>query len=128
MNTIANILIVEDDIMTLELLSLILKKENYRITIANDGNEAIQIAQKATFDLAIVEMLIPPRSGLEVVSFLYQNFPNLPIVALSYIAEEENTVEEAFELGVSDFIAKPFNPKELTLRLKRLLKKSSKNN
>lgn len=122
MNTIPNILIIENDSMTLDILSIIFEKEKYNLTVANDGNEAISLVQKKGFDLIIIAILIPPRSGLEVISYLNKNYPNIPIVALSPLADEEKTVEEAFELGVSDFIAKPFNPNELLLRIKRLLK------
>nr|WP_315174562.1 response regulator [uncultured Flavobacterium sp.] len=122
MNTIPNILIIENDSMTLEILSIIFEKENYTMSIAKDGNEAISMVQKTVFDLIIIAILIPPRSGLEVISYLGKNYPDIPIVALSSLADEEKTVEEAFQLGVSDFIAKPFNPNELLLRIKRLLK------
>ncbi|HJY14287.1 MAG TPA: response regulator, partial [Flavobacterium sp.] len=65
--------------------------------------------------------IIPLKSGLQIISAIKQNFKNIRVIALSSLGEEENTVEEAFELGVDDFIAKPFNPKELLLRIKRLL-------
>lgn len=122
MNTIPNILIIENDSMTLDILSIIFEKEKYNLTIAKDGNEAISLVQKKGFDLILIAILIPPRSGLEVINYLNKNYPNIPIVALSSLADEEKTVEEAFQFGVSDFIAKPFNPNELLLRMKRLLK------
>ncbi|MGL2993944.1 response regulator [Flavobacterium sp. TSSA_36] len=123
MKTIPNLLIIENDSMTLDILSIIMEKENYKMTIAHDGNEAITRVQEASFDLIIIAILIPPRSGLEIINYLNKNYPSIPIVALSSLADEEKTVEEAFQLGVSDFIAKPFNPNELLLRIKRLLKK-----
>ncbi|CAM2755038.1 two-component system, OmpR family, response regulator RegX3 [Flavobacterium succinicans] len=123
MNTIPNLLIIENDTMTSDILSIILEREKFNLTIAKDGNEAISLVQKKPFDLILIAILIPPRSGLEVINYLSKNYPNIPIVALSNLADEEKTVEEAFQLGVSDFIAKPFNPNELLLRIKRLLKK-----
>ncbi len=122
MKTIPNVLVIENDSMTLDILSIILEKENYNMTIAKDGNEAISLVQKITFNLVLIAILIPPRSGLEVINYLNKNYPTIPIVALSSLADEEKTVEEAFQLGVSDFISKPFNPNELILRMKRLLK------
>ncbi|OOV29990.1 response regulator [Flavobacterium sp. LM5] len=118
-----NLLIIENDTMTSDILSIILEREKFNLTIAKDGNEAISLVQKKPFDLILIAILIPPRSGLEVINYLSKNYPNIPIVALSNLADEEKTVEEAFQLGVSDFIAKPFNPNELLLRIKRLLKK-----
>ncbi len=122
MKTIPNVLDIENDSMTLDILSIILEKENYNMTIAKDGNEAISLVQKITFNLVLIAILIPPRSGLEVINYLNKNYPTIPIVALSSLADEEKTVEEAFQLGVSDFFSKPFNPNELILRMKRLLK------
>ena len=124
MKTISNILVVENDPMTLDLLAIILHKEKYTMTVAKDGNEAISCVQNKTFDLIIIAILIPPRAGLEVISYLTKNYPTIPIVALSTLADEEKTVEEAFQLGVADFIVKPFNPNELVLRIKRLLENS----
>lgn len=65
--------------------------------------------------------LVQPRSGFEVIKFFTTYQKDVPVVVLSTLAEEENTVEESFLLGVADFIAKPFNPNELLLRIKRLL-------
>ncbi|WP_431244829.1 response regulator transcription factor [Flavobacterium sp. P21] len=72
-------------------------------------------------DLVITTIIIPLKSGLEIINHIKKNFQNIRVIALSSLGEEENTVEEAFELGVDDFIAKPFNPNELLLRIKRLL-------
>ena len=72
-------------------------------------------------DLVITTIIIPLQSGLEIISDIKQNFKDIRVIALSSLGEEENTVEEAFQLGVDDFIAKPFNPNELLLRIKRFL-------
>ncbi|MFH6967740.1 response regulator transcription factor [Flavobacterium sp. FlaQc-28] len=72
-------------------------------------------------DLVITAIIIPFKSGLEIIHYIKENFKNIPVVALSSLGEEQNTVEEAFKLGVDDFIAKPFNPDELLLRIKRFL-------
>lgn len=123
MNTIPEILVIENDSMTSEILSILLSKENYKVTLVSDGNDAIALAQKKTFDLVITAILIPPRTGLEVIHFMNQNYPEIPVIAISSIAAVEKTIEEAFTLGASDLINKPFNPNELLLRVKRLLKK-----
>ena len=121
MKAIPELLIVENDEMTLEILTILLTKENYHVTIAHDANEAIAIAKEKKIDLAMVSIIVPPRSGFEVIKFFTTYQKDVPVVVLSTLAEEENTVEESCLLGVADFIAKPFNPNELLLRIKRLL-------
>ena len=115
------ILIIDNDEMTIEILKFILKKEGYKISIAKDGVSALERIPTIMPDLVITTIIIPLKSGLQIISAIKQNFKNIRVIALSSLGEEENTVEEAFELGVDDFIAKPFNPKELLLRIKRLL-------
>lgn len=115
------IMIIENDEMTIEILKFILKKEGYKISIAKDGINAIERMATIMPDLVITTITIPLKSGLEIISHIKKNFKDIRVVALSSLGEEENTVEEAFELGVDDFIAKPFNPNELLLRIKRFL-------
>ncbi len=115
------ILIIDSDEMTIEILKFLLKKEGYKISIAKDGVSALERIPTIMPDLVITAIIIPLKSGLQIISAIRQNFKDIRVIALSSLAEEENTVEEAFELGVDDFIAKPFNPNELLLRIKRLL-------
>jgi len=115
------IMIIDHDEMTIEILKFILKREGYKISIAKDGINALERISTIMPDLVITNIIVPLKSGLEIISHIKQNFKNIRVVALSALGEEENTVEEAFELGVDDFIAKPFNPNELLLRIKRFL-------
>lgn len=115
------ILIIDNDEMTIEILKFILKKEGYKISIAKDGINALERLPTIMPDLVITTIIIPLKSGLEIISYIKKNFRNIAVIALSSLGEEEDTVEEAFELGVDDFIAKPFNPNELLLRIKRFL-------
>lgn len=115
------IMIIDHDDMTIEILKFILKREGYKVSIAKDGINAIERIPTIMPDLVITNIIIPLKSGLEIISYIKQNFKDIRVVALSALGEEENTVEEAFQLGVDDFIAKPFNPNELLLRIKRFL-------
>jgi DNA-binding response OmpR family regulator len=115
------ILIIDNDEMTIEILKFILKKEGYNVSIANDGVSALERISIIMPDLVITTIIIPLKSGMQIISEIKQNFKNIKVIALSSLGEEESTVEEAFELGVDDFIAKPFNPNELLLRIKRFL-------
>lgn len=115
------ILIIDNDEMTIEILKFILKREGYKISIAKDGISAMERIPIIMPNLVITTIIIPLKSGLEIISTIKQNFKDIRVIALSSLGEEEGTVEEAFQLGVDDFIAKPFNPNELLLRIKRFL-------
>ncbi|OHT45505.1 response regulator transcription factor [Flavobacterium tructae] len=115
------IMIIDNDDMTVEILKFILKKEGFKVSIAKDGINAMERLPVIMPDLVITTITVPLKSGLEIINEIKQNYKDIRVIALSSLGEEENTVEEAFELGVDDFIAKPFNPNELLLRIKRFL-------
>ncbi|MGO4905245.1 response regulator transcription factor [Flavobacterium sp. W20_MBD1_R3] len=124
MNSDKKILIIEDDELMIKILTFILSKEGYQLSVIRDGLSAIEQLHNINPDMVITDLLLPYKSGLEIISFVKDNFKDKPIIVLSSLGEEENSVSEAFKLGADDFIAKPFNPNELVLRVKRLLGKS----
>ncbi|MHA7131404.1 response regulator transcription factor [Algoriphagus namhaensis] len=115
------ILIIEDDALISNLLQFRLKKDGYAITSVEDGNAGIQEIEEGDYDLIITDVMIPFKSGLEIIHFAKKNKPDTPIMVLSSLGDEEKTVLEAFHLGVVDFISKPFNPNELAIRVKKAL-------
>ena len=121
MNSDKKILIIEDDELMIKILVFILSKEGYQLTVLKDGLNAIEQLHDINPDMVITDLLLPYKSGLEVISFVKSHFDKKVIIALSSLGKEENSVSEAFKLGADDFIAKPFNPNELVLRVKRLL-------
>lgn len=114
------ILVVEDDEMILRTLEFRLKKDNYSVTVARDGREALEKLKSNNFNLVLTDLMLPFVTGMEVLSYIKTNLPDLPVIVLS-AADEEGTIMDAFKLGADDFIAKPFSPGELSLRVKRLL-------
>ncbi len=120
MNTGKKILIVEDDDLMVKILEFIITKEGYLLFIAKDGIEAIKMLEEHKPDMLITDIMLPYKSGLEIINYTKQNSPNVRIIVISALGGEERTVAEAFELGVDDFISKPFNPYELILRVRRL--------
>lgn len=120
MNSGKKILIIEDDELMVKILTFILTKEGYQLSVIRDGLSAIEQLRIIDPDMVITDLLLPYKSGLEVISYVKGNFKEKAIIALSSLGEEEQSVSEAFKLGADDFIAKPFNPNELVLRVKRL--------
>ena len=72
-------------------------------------------------NIVITDIMMPYKSGLEITAFSKKNYPSIPIIIVSALGKEDLTVIEGFKLGVDDFIAKPFNPIELVLRVKRFV-------
>ncbi len=119
------ILIAEDEPIMLMSIMAKLRRDGYEVTGTSDGREALKALEKDRPDLIITDILMPYTSGLELIGIVKSNpSNNIPIIVLSGLGEEE-TVMEAFQLGADDFITKPFNPVELTVRVNRLLKLSS---
>ncbi|REH01845.1 response regulator transcription factor [Flavobacterium aquicola] len=118
------ILIAEDDILMIKILEFILKKEGYQVTSCKDGLSAIEKIPVLIPDLIVTDIMLPFRSGLEIIGYSKEHFENIPVIVVSSLGEEESTVIEAFNLGADDFVSKPFNPTELLLRVKRLFAKT----
>jgi len=114
------ILIAEDEKMTLKMLSMRLKMDGYEIIQAEDGLQAMNYLDKEGCpDLVITDIMMPFFSGLEVIVKIRKEMHSkIPIIVLSAMGQEE-AVSSAFEMGADDFIAKPFNPTELSARVRR---------
>ncbi len=119
------ILIAEDDVMMMASIEYQLKKEGYNISKANNGSEAMAAFEKESPDLVVTDIIMPHTSGLEFIGFIRSSYDHIPVLVLSGV-DEEDTVTEAFNLGADDFLTKPIKPGELSVRVKRLLKKAGK--
>ena len=116
-----SILIIEDDPLTLKITENKLKKEGYEVYISRDGKDGLEKIQSLKPDLVITDIMMPYKSGVEITYYIKKNFPHIPVIVLSALGEEEQTVVDTFKVGANDFISKPFNLTELALRVKRLL-------
>ncbi|WP_291122916.1 response regulator transcription factor [Flavobacterium sp. UBA6046] len=121
MSIIKKIVLAEDNSILSLLLKFRLEKEGYKLLIAMDGKEAIELIELHNPDLILTDIMMPFISGLEVISHT-RNKLNLqtPIIVFSAAGQEE-MVLKAFNLGATDFMSKPFSPNELVIRVKRLL-------
>lgn len=116
------ILIIEDDLLISSLVQFRLKKDGYETVLVKDGNAGIEAIDSEYLDMIITDVMIPFKNGIEIIHHARNTKPEVPIIVLSSLGEEEKIVLEAFNLGVADFIPKPFNPNELAIRVKRIFK------
>ncbi len=118
-----SVLLVEDDNAVAHMVTRLLEREGLAVTRVPDGESALEAAAQHTFSLGIFDVGLPTMDGFELLSRL-RSLPipvKWPIVMLTASNEEANVVR-GFELGVNDYVGKPFNAAELTARVKRLLK------
>ncbi|MFK8007879.1 MAG: response regulator transcription factor [Saprospiraceae bacterium] len=112
------ILVCEDEEILLTSLSFRLKKQGFEIILAKDGKEALEKIKTESPDLIVADIVMPQVSGLELITFVRKKMKSqLPIIMISALGNDD-TVLEAFRLGATDFISKPFKPSELVLRIK----------
>ena len=119
------ILIAEDDEVMLTLIKHQLAKEGYSINANLDARKALQSMETFKPDLIITDIVMPFTSGLELIGIVRSSGIKIPILVLSAM-DEEATVLEALSLGADDFIIKPFNTTEFSMRVKRLLAQQKK--
>jgi DNA-binding response OmpR family regulator len=119
------VLVADDDARVLELLQIALMKQNWRVVTAADGDEAIRRALAERPDVAVLDVRMPRKSGLEVCDYLRHDpeDPHIPIVLVSGTGDTDARLE-GLSRGADDFLSKPFSPKELIARVQRLLSRA----
>ncbi len=122
-----HILVAEDDKHILAGLIDALESEGYQVTAAADGTEAVSLFEKESFDLAILDIMMPGRSGYDVCKIIRAVDQDLPIMILTAKGEEIDKVV-GFELGADDYVTKPFGVRELLARVSALLRRSQRTN
>lgn len=120
-----NILLIDDEKKICEFVKAYLDKEGYKTDIAYNGNDAINYLDKNQYDIVLLDRMLPDISGEEICNYIRNNCKliNVSIIMLSAKTEDDDRIE-GFELGCDDYICKPFNVKELILRIKSVLKRS----
>ena len=121
LKNIPHILIVDDDKRILELVKNYLNNNNFRISTANNSLEARKKLESIDYDLIILDIMMPGETGLELTKSLKKTNLNNPILLLSALGETEDRIN-GLEMGAEDYLPKPFEPKELLLKIKNLLK------
>lgn len=118
-----SILVCEDDFAIKTMISTKLKQENYSVYTAQNGQEALNLMEKQQIDLVISDIMMPEMDGYEFVQTLRETKHTLPILMITAKSQLES-LEEAFKLGVDDYMVKPLRLEELVLRVKALLRRS----
>ena len=123
-NFLAHILVVDDDDGIRSLVKKFLNENNYLVTTANSAEDASDKIKIIKFDLIVLDIMMPGKNGLE---FVEENKKNLdtPIILLTAKGEAKERIE-GLEVGADDYLPKPFEPKELILRIKNILDKTQK--
>jgi two-component system phosphate regulon response regulator OmpR len=116
-----HLLVVDDDMRLGELLRRYLSDEGFRVTIAGDASEARGHLASFAFDLVVLDVMMPGESGLELTRALRRE-DRIPILLLSAMAEPEDRVN-GLEQGADDYLGKPFEPRELVLRIRNILER-----
>lgn len=118
------ILAVDDDIHTLELISVYLSQTGYRVIKAMNGKEALSFMQEEVPDLAIVDVMMPEMDGLALTKVIREQY-DFPVLLLTAKGRLEDK-EKGYLAGSDDYLVKPFEPKELLFRIRAILRRYDK--
>ena len=118
----ARLLIVDDEMRIRELIKKYAKFECYEVDEAADGMEALEKCRSNDYDLVILDIMMPELDGFSVCRELRKNRP-VPVIILSARGEEYDRIH-GFELGIDDYVVKPFSPRELMMRVAAVLKRT----
>ena len=119
-----HILIVDDEEMIRALVRKYAEFEGHRVTEAGDGMEAVRICRREQFDIIIMDVMMPELDGFSACSEI-RKFSQTPIIMLSARGEEYDKIN-GFQLGVDDYVVKPFSPKELMLRIAAVMNRTGR--
>ena len=116
-----HVLVVDDDDRIRSLISRFLRDHDFIVSTAKNGNDALDVLKCAYFDVLVVDVMMPEKNGLELTAELRAT-SDLPILLLTALGEVDDRIK-GFEIGADDYLSKPFEPKELVLRLRSILKR-----
>jgi DNA-binding response OmpR family regulator len=117
-----NILIIEDDASIQMLLKLSLEVEGYRPSVAGSVAEGLDILAEGQTDLVLLDLMLPDRSGFELLQQLQRQYRNIPVIVLT-AKNEMNDKILGFQLGADDYLTKPFETRELVERIKAVMRR-----
>ncbi len=119
-----HLLVVDDDARLRNLLQRFLAEQGFRVTAAQDAVAARQALHSMAFDLLVLDVMMPGESGLELTERLRRDGHEVPILMLTAAGAPDDRIA-GFEHGADDYLAKPFDPRELALRIRTILKRAA---
>jgi len=122
METIPHIAVVDDHQEIRELVALYLQQHGYRVTVAGDAAQFRKLLETESFDLAVLDIMMPGEDGLSLCRDL-RAVSKLPVIFLTAVAEDADRIV-GLEIGGDDYLTKPFNPRELLARIRAVLRRS----
>jgi DNA-binding response OmpR family regulator len=121
---VAHVLVVDDDPTVSDVVRRYLEQDGCRVRLAADGLAALAAVDADRPDLVVLDLMMPGLDGLEVCRRLRHRLPDLPVVMLTALGEEADRVV-GLEVGADDYVTKPFSPRELVLRVRSVLRRST---
>ncbi|WP_195701855.1 response regulator transcription factor [Companilactobacillus futsaii] len=118
------ILVVDDEPSILELIEYNLESNDYQVSTAKDGQEAFDKVTGQTFDLMLLDQMLPKMSGIEVLKKMRKSGNLTPVIFLTAVDSEDNKIEGLIS-GADDYVTKPFSVKELLARIEVVLRRTS---
>jgi two-component system alkaline phosphatase synthesis response regulator PhoP len=115
------VLVVDDDMKTVELVKLYLKRDGYRVLTAYDGVEALRLAREGYPDLIVLDLMLPGMDGLEVCRTIRAE-SDVPVIMLTAKTTDQDKLI-GLDLGADDYVTKPFSPRELAARVRAVLRR-----
>ena len=117
-----NILFLEDEPTIREVLTEYMKIQSYDVTCAEDGEQAIKLLSQREFDMAVLDIMVPKVSGLEVLQYIKEHEPEMATIMLTAL-DDEKTQVQAFNLYADDYVIKPVSPIILLKRMETILRR-----
>jgi two-component system alkaline phosphatase synthesis response regulator PhoP len=115
------VLLVDDDVKTVELVQLYLRRDGYKVLVAYNGIDALKIARESKPDLIVLDLMLPGMDGLEVCKKIREE-SEVPIIMLTAKTTEEDRLR-GLDIGADDYVTKPFSPRELAARVRAVLRR-----
>jgi two-component system, OmpR family, response regulator ResD len=119
----SRVLVVDDEERIRRLIRMYLEREEFEVEEAENGQEGLQLALENDYDVILLDIMMPEMDGIEVCEHLRKE-KDTPVIMLTAKGEETNRVQ-GFEVGTDDYIVKPFSPREVVLRVKALLRRTT---
>lgn len=117
------ILFLEDEPNILEVTTEYMKMQGYKVTCVNNGQDALEILKNEDFNLAILDIMVPKVTGLEVLEYINKSKRNMATIMLTALGDEQTQLK-AFNLKTDDYVIKPFSPLLLLKRIEAVLRRS----